>query len=70
MRSGKERYSDGNVPYVNWNGNYGELNVNRCDPGNSNSNIRSREEVSPNTTSIQIEVVRYLIQPFVILDIS
>ena len=70
MRSGKERYSDGNVPYVNWNGNYGKLNVNRCNTGYSNSNIRSREEVSPNTTSTQIEVVRYLIQPLVILDNS
>ena len=70
MGLGKERYSDGNVPNVRWNGNYGELNVNRYNPGNANDNLRSREEVSPNITSIQVEVVRYFIQPLVILDIS
>ena len=43
-RSGKERYSDGNVPSVNWNGNYSKLNVNRYDPGNANDNFRSRQK--------------------------
>jgi hypothetical protein len=34
------RYSDGNVPNVNFND--GKVNVNRYDPSNSNDNLRSR----------------------------
>lgn len=44
MRSGTERYPDGNVPNVNWNSNYGELNVNRYNPDNANGNLRSRQK--------------------------
>ena len=47
MKPGKEtgsRYSDGNVPNVNWNDD--KLNVNWYDHGNANDNLRSREEVS------------------------
>jgi hypothetical protein len=47
MKPGKEtgsRYSDGNVPNVNWNDD--KMNVNRYNPGNANDNLRSREEVS------------------------
>lgn len=69
-RSGKERYFDGNVPSVNWNGNYSELNVNRYDLGGASDFLRSREAVSLVTASIQIEAVRYLIQPLAIFDIS
>lgn len=49
MKSGKvsgSRYSDGNVPNVNWNSYNGKLNVNRYSPGNANSNLRARSEVS------------------------
>ncbi|MCX6766489.1 MAG: hypothetical protein NT170_01765 [Candidatus Moranbacteria bacterium] len=38
------RYSDGNVPNVNWNDD--KLNVNWYNTGNANDNLRSREEVS------------------------
>jgi len=38
------RYSDGNVPSVNWNGNYSKLNVNRYNPGNANDDLRSRQK--------------------------
>ena len=47
MKSGNEtgsRYSDGNVPNVNWNDD--KLNVNWYNTGNANDNLRSREEVS------------------------
>lgn len=46
MESDKEtgsRYSDGNVPNVNWNDN-DEMNVNRYNPDNRNDNLRSREK--------------------------
>ncbi len=46
MRSGKKRNSDGNVPNVNWNGNYDKLHVNWYNADNRKDNIRSREEVS------------------------
>lgn len=38
------RYSDGNVPNVNWND--GKMNVNWYNPGNANDNLRARSEVS------------------------
>ena len=38
------RYSDGNVPNCNWNN--GKFYVNTYNPGNSNSNLRARVEVS------------------------
>ena len=47
MKSGKEtgsRYSDGNVPNVNWNSNNSEMNVNWYNPGNANDNLCSREK--------------------------
>ena len=40
------RYSDGNVPNVNFNPNTGKVNVNWYNPGNANPNLRSRQEVS------------------------
>lgn len=40
------RYSDGNVPNVNWDENYGKLHVNRYNPDNANDNLRARVEVS------------------------
>ncbi len=38
------RYSNGNVPNVNWNDD--KLNVNWYNPDNANDDLRSREEVS------------------------
>jgi hypothetical protein len=38
------RYTDGNVPYVNWND--GKLKVNWTNLDNANPNLRSRVEVS------------------------
>ena len=40
------RYSGGSVPGVHWGGSYGELRVRRCDPGDSDPSVRSREAVS------------------------
>ena len=37
-------YSDGNIPNVNWNDD--KMNVNWYNAGNSNDNLRPREEVS------------------------
>lgn len=42
------RNPNGNVPNVNWNPNYGKVNVNWWNPDNRNGNIRPREEVSIN----------------------
>lgn len=38
------RYSDGNVPNVNWNDS--KMKVNWYHPDNANGNLRSRAEVS------------------------
>lgn len=38
------RFSDGRVPSVNWNPNYGKVNVNWYNLGNANDNLRSREK--------------------------
>ena len=49
MKSDKtsgSRYSDGNVPNVNYNPNTGKVNVNNYHPDNANPNLRSRQEVS------------------------
>lgn len=40
------RYSDGNVPNVNWNSDNDKLNVNWYNPDNANDNLRGRVEVS------------------------
>jgi hypothetical protein len=40
------RYSDGNVPNVNWNSDNRKVNVNWYNPDNADDNIRSRSEVS------------------------
>ena len=46
MESGKKgtgsRYSDGNVPNVNWNDS--KMNVNWYNPDNRNDNLRSRQK--------------------------
>lgn len=39
------RYSDGNVPNVNWNDD--KVNVSWNNPTNRNDNLRSRAAVSP-----------------------
>jgi len=47
MGTGNERYSDGNVPSVNWNSNNAEMNVNRYNPDNRNDNLHAREKSRP-----------------------
>jgi len=47
MKSDKlsgSRYTDGNVPNVNWNRFNDKLNVNWYNPDNANDNLRSREK--------------------------
>lgn len=47
MEPGKEtgsRYSNGNIPNVNWNGNNSEMKVSRYNPGNCNDSLRAREK--------------------------
>jgi len=38
------RYSDGNVPNVNWNSDNDKFNVNYYHPDNANPNLRAREK--------------------------
>ena len=38
------RFSDGNVPNVNFNPNNGKVNVNRCSPADADDGLRSREK--------------------------
>ena len=74
MKPSKEsgsRYSDGNVPNVNWNSYNGKLNVNWYNPGNANSNLRSRSEVSKKEIPHYWDFFnKYFIQPFAIFEIS
>lgn len=44
MKPCKERYSDGDVPNVNFNRNNGKVYVNRYNPDDANDNLRSREK--------------------------
>ena len=70
---GGSRNTDGNVPNVNFNNS--KVNINWYNPDNANDNLRTREIVSkikkePSATGLLSYSRRYLIQPFVILDIS
>ena len=44
MKPSKRRYSDGNVPNVNFNSNTGKVNVNWYNVDNPNDNIRPRQK--------------------------
>lgn len=66
------RDPNGNVPNVNWNPDNAKLNVNWYNPNNRNDNLRSRPKflaARRGKSSPQL-LSRYLIQPFVILEIS
>lgn len=64
------RLSDGNSANVNWNPDNEWLNVNANYSDNRNPNAGGREEVSHQKESHDSFCVKYLIQPFVILEIS
>ena len=66
------RYNDGNVPNMNWNSINDKLNVSYYNIDNANDNLRAREKF-PRLKRNPIYwdfFNKYLIQPFVILDIS
>lgn len=63
------RYSDGNVPNVDWNRDNRKVYVNWYNPQNRNANLRCRVEVSA-LRSPHGSFCVYLIQPFSILEIS